>query len=112
MTTEVDCTPQTELHVAWGATLGRDRETAQAVRARLSESGYYYLRTLHCRCHEGKLALRGRLPTYYLKQVAQSLAARVPGVESIVDEIEIAEPERCVAEFRLQSAPRQRAPSA
>lgn len=74
-----------------------DRETARAVRARLQTSGYYYLRALECDCQRGKLVLRGCLPTYYLKQVAQTLASRTPGVESVANEIEIADPERCVA---------------
>lgn len=74
-----------------------DRETAHAVRARLQASGYYYLRALECECRCGKLVLRGCLPTYYLKQVAQTLASRTPGVESVANEIEITAPEQCSA---------------
>ena len=35
------------------------------------------------------LSLHGRLPTYYLKQVAQAIAAEVEGVSSVVNRIDV-----------------------
>ncbi|MBM4001390.1 MAG: hypothetical protein FJ297_17960 [Planctomycetes bacterium] len=47
-------------------------EIARAAEAALKGSGYDALRRIACEFHEGKLTLRGRVATYYLKQVAQS----------------------------------------
>ena len=35
------------------------------------------------------MTLRGRLPTYYLKQLAQHLIAEIKGVRRIINEIEV-----------------------
>jgi hypothetical protein len=40
------------------------------------------------------LRLRGCLPTYHLKQVAQSLVAEIDGVCTIVNEIDVRAPGR------------------
>src|SRR5947209_19012856 len=47
---------------------------------RLRDNGYLVLKKVSCEYREGVLTLRGRLPSYYLKQVAQEAVARVAGV--------------------------------
>lgn len=74
----------------------RDRQLEKAARATLDASGYYYLRVLDCESHEGMLLVHGKLPTYYLKQVAGNLLARLPGVERVIDQTQIVEPHECV----------------
>src|SRR3954447_10141027 len=55
----------------------------------LRSNAYLALKNVTCDYHEGVLTLRGCLPTYYLKQVAQSVVAHVEGVQRIVNEIEV-----------------------
>jgi len=45
------------------------RAAAQA-EARLRAHPYLALQRVSCECRDGVLVLRGRLPTYYLKQIA------------------------------------------
>ena len=58
----------------------RDHAYANAivtrVRDELSRSNYAALRTFTCECHCGILAVSGRSPNFYLKQVAVSLVMR------------------------------------
>lgn len=44
------------------------------VREELRRSSYVAIRTFTCECHCGVLAISGRSPNYYLKQMAVSLA--------------------------------------
>ena len=55
----------------------------------LRSSSYLAVRHLSCDYHEGVLTIRGRVPTYYLKQVAQSLLGKLEGVEVINNLVEV-----------------------
>lgn len=55
----------------------------------LRHNSYLSLKNVHCDFREGVLILRGCLPTYYLKQMAQSVVARMDGVLHILNEIEV-----------------------
>jgi osmotically-inducible protein OsmY len=59
---------------------------------RLRRSTYLALRDVACDAREGVLRLRGRLPSHYLKQVAQALAAEVEGVREVVNQIVVIAP--------------------
>jgi osmotically-inducible protein OsmY len=83
-----------EENFADGAAAVLPRPTARASPADLAEralrgSPYLALRNVACDGHDGVLTLRGCLPTYYLKQVAQAIVARVDGVQQVVNEIEV-----------------------
>lgn len=52
-------------------------------------NSYLALKNVSCEYREGVLTLRGCLPTYYLKQLAQTAVARLDGVERINNEIEV-----------------------
>jgi hypothetical protein len=56
---------------------------------RLRESPYFAHRTLRCDYHEGVLTVRGRVPSYYLRQMALETVRRVKSVEQLVDRIEV-----------------------
>jgi hypothetical protein len=60
-----------------------------AVRRRLQESSHRALLRIECYDHEGVVTLQGRVPSYYLKQVAQELVGRVPGVEAVSNYLEV-----------------------
>ena len=55
----------------------------------LRHNPYLALKNVQCDFHEGVLTLRGCLPTYYLKQMAQSAIGPVSGIHRIVNEIEV-----------------------
>ena len=67
----------------------RSSGVAQAARDRLAGSSYPALRTLRCSFHEGVLTLRGRVPSYHMRQVAWKLVGELPGVEEFVDRLEV-----------------------
>ena len=71
-------------------------ETLSAVlelaQRRLWEARFRFSRSISCQYHEGVLLLRGQVPTYYLKQIAQTVVARVPGVEHVDNRIHVFAP--------------------
>jgi len=64
-------------------------DPADQVERALRNSPYLALRNVACECRDDVLILRGCLPTYYLKQVAQSVAVQVEGVLQVVNEIQV-----------------------
>ena len=62
----------------------------QAVAERgLRSSRYSALQHVSCDCRGGVLVLRGCLPTYYLKQLAQEVVAHLEGVEGVENQIQV-----------------------
>jgi osmotically-inducible protein OsmY len=57
----------------------------------LDGSNYLALRRLRCEFHDGHLVLRGRVPTFYLKQMAQTLVRQLPQVQQIENRLDVAE---------------------
>ena len=62
---------------------------AEAAESCLRRKGYLALRAVACECRGGVLTLRGRLPSYHLKQLAQAAVAGTAGVLRIVNAIEV-----------------------
>ncbi len=60
-----------------------------AVLRRLSASGYVSLRALRCEVAGAVVILRGALPSYYLKQMAQTLVLRLTGVRGVTNLVEV-----------------------
>lgn len=65
------------------------RQIAEAAEARLAISGYAALKGVTCNFCEGVLTLRGRVPSYYLKQLASAHTLGTPGVELVVNNLEV-----------------------
>ena len=55
----------------------------------LRHNPYLALKNVQCDFHEGVLTLRGCLPTYYLKQMAQAVVGPISGIHRVVNEIEV-----------------------
>lgn len=55
----------------------------------LNSTGYQQLRNLHAYSHSGRVTLQGCLPTYYLKQVAQTVIRSVAGVRDIDNDVKV-----------------------
>ena len=57
----------------------------RAAERALQRSGYLSVRNVRCCYSDGVLTLRGRLPSFFLKQMAQCAVARRLRDEAIVD---------------------------
>lgn len=69
-----------------------DRRTPaieRTVEDRLRGSGYLALRHVACFAWENTIYLRGQLPTYFLKQLAQEIAAGAEGVRRVINRIDV-----------------------
>lgn len=62
---------------------------ATAVQQLLNSSPYWSVRQLICHVDQDRIVLCGTVPSYYLKQVAQSLAARSVGAERVCSHIAV-----------------------
>lgn len=55
----------------------------------LRDSSYPALRRLSCCYDAGVLIIQGRVSSYYLKQMAQTLLGRLSGVRTINNQVEV-----------------------
>ncbi len=62
----------------------------EQAEGRLRRRPYRALHQVCCSYRDGVLTLRGRLPSYYLKQIAQTAVAGIEGVRRIDNQIEVA----------------------
>jgi osmotically-inducible protein OsmY len=68
------------------------QEIAEMAQAVLRGSSYFELRDVSCDFSGGILTLRGCVPSYYLKQLAQATVADVPGVVEVHNRVEVVMP--------------------
>lgn len=66
-----------------------DERIAEQAYQALATSGYRLLRNLQVYCDHGRVTLQGRLPTYFLKQLAQSLIQRIEGVRDVDNDVRV-----------------------
>lgn len=71
------------------------RNVADDIQRAMNTCGYAALRDLGCEFRAGVATLRGRVPSWYLRQVAQAVVRRVPGVVQLVDCLEVVEQQEC-----------------
>lgn len=62
---------------------------AIAARQKLASLSFPELRSVKCAYHEGVLTLRGEVNRFFLRQMALSAARSVPGVDEVVDELQV-----------------------
>lgn len=60
-----------------------DRSLADAAAEILRESPYHQLRKVRCEFCEGVLVLHGQVPSYHMKQLAQSV------VQSLEEDVDV-----------------------
>lgn len=82
-----------------------ERSLSGQVKQRLEESSYQLVRRVFVEDCQGVLTLSGRLPNFYLKQVAQTIAAGVDGVANIDNQIEVAQVQIAHPRQRLRRLP-------
>ncbi|HUY31619.1 MAG TPA: BON domain-containing protein [Pirellulales bacterium] len=64
-------------------------DVAEAVTNRLRTSPFLPLRNLTCHAGHDVLVLHGKVPTFYLKGLAQQLAGSVDGAVVVMNQIEV-----------------------
>jgi hypothetical protein len=80
----------TELETRSSLALLSAHPLAEEAERILLESGYGDLRKLRCDWHDGVISIRGRLPSFFLKQMAQTLVlARLSGVRKVNNQIKV-----------------------
>ncbi|MFT7633504.1 MAG: osmotically-inducible protein OsmY [Mariniblastus sp.] len=60
-----------------------------SVRATFDQLGYPQLNSIECSVVGDIMLLSGELSSFYLKQVAQSVAVKIPGVREVRNEIQV-----------------------
>lgn len=66
-----------------------DLNMASRIDRALRATGYTSLRNVRIGVATGSVILRGRVSTYYLKQVAQVVALGIPGVKKVQNELDV-----------------------
>jgi osmotically-inducible protein OsmY len=69
-----------------------DLGLAERIERALRATGYGSLRGLEVTVRAGYVTLGGRVPSYYLKQVAQTAALTVPGTCNVRNDLDVARP--------------------
>jgi osmotically-inducible protein OsmY len=65
------------------------QEISGRVERRLRETTYSSLSLVTCEYTEGVIILRGEVPTFYLKQLAQTIARQTDGVHHVANHIQV-----------------------
>jgi osmotically-inducible protein OsmY len=69
-----------------------DRCLAERVERALRATGYGPLRGIEVTVHGRLVVLGGRVPSYFLKQVAQTTALAVPGARQVRNDLDVSRP--------------------
>ena len=67
----------------------RSRQIAEEATDRLRNDPHVNDRDVSCECEEGVLRLRGKLPTFYAKQLAKEAVKGLADVAVISNDIEV-----------------------
>jgi hypothetical protein len=65
------------------------RTVEGAARARLATTGYPALKAVECSYHDGRMTLRGQVPSYYHKQLAQEALRNATDISQVINRIEV-----------------------
>jgi hypothetical protein len=65
------------------------RSPITVLRQQLRASPYWSIRQLVCDIDQNRIIVRGTVTSFYLKQIAQSLAANVVGIACVQSEIDV-----------------------
>ncbi len=67
----------------------RDVRLAERAERVLHQQDFRFSRCVTCECRDGVLILEGRVPSYYLKQLAQATVAEIPEVKEIENRLDV-----------------------
>jgi len=68
-------------------------ETAEVAKQRICRQPRLTFQRIWCEYDGGRLLLRGQVPSFYYKQLAQEAIAGMKGVVQVVNDIEVVWPE-------------------
>jgi len=63
--------------------------TADAAKQRILHQPHLTMQRLWCEFDRGRLFLRGQVPSFYFKQLAQEAVVGMEGVRQVVNDIEV-----------------------
>ena len=66
----------------------------EIAEGRFQSSSYPCLRKISCVDHGGVLILRGRVSSFFHKQIAQTLVGDIEGVKEVINQIEVIDDEK------------------
>jgi osmotically-inducible protein OsmY len=69
--------------------LDKTEQIAEAAKRRIVHQPHLSVQRIWCDFDAGRLILRGQVPSFYFKQLAQEAVADMEGVEQVVNEIEV-----------------------
>ncbi|MEX0715230.1 MAG: BON domain-containing protein [Planctomycetaceae bacterium] len=69
---------------------GTDHDLRERIGQALQDSGYPRLRSLTVDVEGGSVVLRGRVPSYYFKQVAQTVAMNAARPATLRNDLDVA----------------------
>jgi osmotically-inducible protein OsmY len=69
-----------------------DARLADSIRQSLRASGYTVLSAVAVTVRAGSVALRGTVPSYFMKQIAQEVAKATAGVTSLTNRLTVRVP--------------------
>jgi osmotically-inducible protein OsmY len=84
-----DAQERADTSVTLAAQVLEDLHCAEHVRRALGATGYPPLRKVEVLVQGRRVILRGSVPSYFMKQVAQAAALDVPGIGEVVNEVEV-----------------------
>ena len=82
-------TSTSELDMQQAPIRDKEHDVAKRAAALLEEGPYHSLKRVVCEFHEGVLTLRGRVPSFYMKQVAQEILMGFASVEVLLNHLEV-----------------------
>jgi osmotically-inducible protein OsmY len=88
MVTAADGSDLTALQEAAGVCAGGSVVEA-TVRSQLRAAPYAVLRQIACEFRDGVVLLHGRVPSFYMKQVAQNIVHCVEGVSEVRNHLDV-----------------------
>ena len=65
------------------------KKIAEAARHRILHQPHLTQQRIWCECEQGRLSLRGQVPSFYFKQLAQEAVVGMEGVCQVINEIEV-----------------------
>jgi len=69
--------------------LSEAKKLAGLAKQRILHHPHLRMQRIWCECDEGCLFLRGQVPSFYFKQLAQEAVVGMKGVRQVVNEIEV-----------------------
>jgi hypothetical protein len=86
---EVEPRDELETTVFVARRIMADARLTGQLESALCSLGHVCLRTINIQVADGLATLRGQVPSYYVKQLAQATAQSIPGIRSVRNELDV-----------------------